>query len=418
MDEEMPFIQGHLITENDRITYIGTEAPEDQGQFTEIVDGTHKVIMPGLVNTHNHAAMSFLRGYADDLNLQVWLQEKMWPIEGKFTALDVKWGTALSVLEMLKGGTTTFVDMYDHMGEVAKVVEMSGMRGCLTRGVIGLVPPEVQQAKLEDAVSFAKEWHGQAGGRITTMMSPHAPYTCPPDYIEKIVQAAHDLDLPIHTHMSESPGEVEQNVKQYGERPVEHLRKLGVFGRPTLVAHAVHLTDEEIDVLKQYDVRVSHNAGSNLKLASGIARVPDLLRAGVLVSLGTDSSASNNNLDMFEEMRLAALIHKGVSGDPTAVPAGTALRMGTADGARSIWLNDTGMLKAGMKADFIALDADQPHFYPKSNFISHIVYSASAKDVTDVWVDGEQLVRKGICLTLDEEQVKYEFSRCFERLTQ
>ncbi|ANE47933.1 N-ethylammeline chlorohydrolase [Paenibacillus swuensis] len=417
MDEENPFLTGHMVIENDRITYVGTESPDPATDWEEIIDGKNKIIMPGLVNTHNHAAMSLLRGYADDLNLQVWLQEKMWPIEGKFTSQDVQVGTSLSVIEMLKGGTTSFVDMYDHMGEVAGVVEISGMRGCLTRGVIGLVPPDVQQAKLEDAMSFARDWHGKANGRITTMMSPHAPYTCPPDYITKIVQAAHDLDLPLHTHMSESLAEVEDNVKQYGDRPVEHLRRLGVFDRPTLVAHAVHLTDEEIDIMKQYDVRVSHNPGSNLKLASGIARVPDLLRAGVLVSLGTDSSASNNNLDMFEEMRLAALLHKGISGDPTAVPAMAALRMGTIDGAKSIWLKETGMLKAGMKADFIALDADQPHFYPRTHFVSHVVYSASAKDVTDVWVDGKQLVRKGECLTLDEEKVKAEFTASYERLT-
>ena len=179
------------------------------------------------------------------------------------------------------------------------------------------------------------------------MMSPHAPYTCPPDYIERIVQAAHDLNLPIHTHMSETSREVQANVDQYGLRPVAHLEKLGVFHRPTLVAHGVHLTDEEISILKQYDVRVSHNPGSNLKLASGVARVPELLRAGVKVSLGTDGAASNNNLDMFEEMRLAALIHKGVSGDPLAVPAAEALLMGTKMGAESIWLEDVGLLAAG-----------------------------------------------------------------------
>lgn len=417
MDDENATLTGNMVIENDMITYIGNEIPEPLEYYTEVIDATNKVIMPGLVNTHNHAAMSLLRGYADDLNLQVWLQDKMWPMEGKFTAEDVQWGTSLSVIEMLKGGTTSFVDMYDHMNVVASVVEQSGMRGCLTRGVIGLAPPDVQKAKLEDAKEFAKTWHKKANGRITTMMSPHAPYTCPPDYIEKIVQAAHDLDLPIHTHMSETIAEVMDNVKQYGERPVTHLQKLGVFTRPTLLAHAVHLTDEEISILKQYDVRVSHNPGSNLKLASGIARVPELLRAGVKVSLGTDSSASNNNLDMFEEMRLAALLHKGISGDPTAVPATEALKMATLYGAQSIWLENTGMLKVGMKADFIAIDVDQPHFYPKANFSSHLVYSASAKDVTDVWVNGKRLVQGGECITLDEEKVKYEFSNCYDRLT-
>lgn len=418
LQDTVPIIKGYMVIEGDRIVYIGEEEPEASQAYDEIIDGTHRLYMPGLVNTHGHAAMSLLRGYGDDLALQVWLQEKMWPNEAKFTGADVRAGTLLSIAEMLKGGTTCFVDMYDHMDEVARAVEQSGMRAVLTRGVIGLCPPDVQQMKLDEATAFARNWHGQANGRITAMMSPHAPYTCPPDYIERIVQAAHDLNLPLHTHMSESRREVAENEEQYRLRPVAHLEKLGVFSRPCLVAHAVHLTDEEIATLAKYDVRVSHNPGSNLKLASGIARVPELLRAGVLVSLGTDSSASNNNLDMFEEMRLAALLHKGTSGDPTAVPATEALRMGTVTGARSIWLNDIGVLQAGMKADFIAIDIDQPHFLPRTDFSSHVVYSASAKDVTDVYVDGRCLLRGGELTTLDEEKIKYEAQRAFEGLTQ
>jgi len=416
LDETEPVIRGYLATEGTRIAYIGKEPPGHEEQYDEIVDGSGKLYMPGLVNTHGHAAMSLLRGIGDDLALQVWLEEKMWPNEAKFTAEDVRWGTLLSILEMVKGGTTCFVDMYDHMNEVAMAVEQSGMRARLTRGTIGLCPPEVQRAKLEDAISFAKDWNGKADGRITTMMAPHAPYTCPPDFIAKFVQAAHDLDLPIHTHMSETLKEVLENERQYGLRPVAHLEKLGVFTRPTLVAHGVHLNDEEIAILKRYDVRVSHNPGSNLKLASGIARVPDLLKAGILVSLGTDGPASNNNLDMFEEIRLAALIHKGISGDPTAIPALRALRMGTIDGARSIWLDNVGMLKPGYKADFAVLDIDQPHFLPVSEYASHLVYSASAKDVVDVCIDGRWVVRRGQCLTLDEEKIKAEFRRCYTRL--
>ncbi|UJF36150.1 amidohydrolase [Paenibacillus hexagrammi] len=417
-DTSNPVIRGYMVIEGNRITSIHEGSPAESEIFDEYIDGTNKLYMPGLVNTHGHAAMSLLRGYGDDMALQIWLEQKMWPMEAKFTTQDVKWGTLLSILEMLKGGTTTFVDMYDHMNEVAQAVEQSGMRACLTRGVIGLCPPDVQVAKLNEATEFAKNWHGKADGRITTMMSPHAPYTCPPDYIEKIVQVAHDLNLPIHTHMSETSREVQANVDQYGLRPVAHLEKIGVFSRPTLVAHGVHLTDEEIEVLKRYDVRISHNPGSNLKLASGVARVPELLRAGVKVSLGTDGAASNNNLDMFEEMRLAALIHKGVSGDPVAVPATEALLMGTKWGAESIWLDNVGQLAPGMKADFIALDIDQPHFLPKTDFISHAIYSASAKDVVDVCVDGKWVVRGGQCLTLDEEKIKFEFEQCFDRLTQ
>lgn len=412
---DKPVLSGYMVIENDLITYIGEEkpAPEDG---TQTVDGSRLLFMPGLVNTHGHAAMSLLRGYGDDMALQTWLQEKMWPMEEKFTGDDVYWGASLSVLEMLKGGTTTFLDMYDHMDRVAEVAEQSGIRAVLMRGVIGLCPEEVQNHKLAEAIAFARNWHGKADGRITTMISPHAPYTCPPEFFVKFVQAAHDLDLPMHTHMSETRREVEQNAADYGLRPVAHLEKLGMFTRPAIVAHGVHLNDEEIEILARYNVGVSHNPGSNLKLASGVARVPELLRAGVKVSLGTDGAASNNNLDMFEEMRLAALIHKGVSGDPTAVPAPEALLMATEYGAESIFLNKVGRLAAGMKADFIAIDIDQPHLLPHTDLLSHAVYSASAKDVTHVWVDGKQVVKHGQCLTLDEEAIRRKAQETFEGL--
>lgn len=412
---EQSVIKGFMKVEGDSITYIGEEEPQETEGF-RIFDADGLLLMPGLVNTHGHAAMSLLRGYGDDLALQVWLQEKMWPMEGKMNGDDVYWGSALSVLEMLKGGTTTFLDMYDHMDRVAQVVEQAGIRAVLMRGVIGLCPPEVQDQKLAEAVSFARSWHGKADGRITAMISPHAPYTCPPDFFERFVQAAHDLDLPLHTHMSETKFEVEQNAADYGLRPVAHLEKLGMFTRPSLVAHAVHLNDEEIETLARYKVGVSHNPGSNLKLASGVARVPELLKAGVPVSLGTDGAASNNNLDMFEEMRLAALIHKGFSGDPTAVPAPEALRMATEYGAQSLFLDKVGVLAPGMKADFIAIDMNQPHLLPHTDLISHAVYSASAKDVTHVWVNGEQVIKDGQCLTLDEEEIRRKAQEAFEGL--
>lgn len=410
-----PVLSGYMTIEDDLITYIGKEEPLTE-DGVQVVDGSRLLFMPGLVNTHGHAAMSLLRGYGDDLALQVWLQEKMWPMEEKFTGDDVYWGTSLSVLEMLKGGTTTFLDMYDHMDRVAEVAELSGIRSVLMRGVIGLCPEDVQNHKLAEAISFARNWHGKADGRITTMISPHAPYTCPPDFLVKFVQAAHDLDLPMHTHMSETKREVEQNVVDYGLRPVAHLEKLGMFTRPSIVAHGVHLNDEEIETLARYNVGVSHNPGSNLKLASGVARVPELLKAGVKVSLGTDGAASNNNLDMFEEMRLAALIHKGISGDPTAVPAPEALLMATEYGAKSIFLNNVGRLAVGMKADFIAIDIDQPHLLPHTDLLSHAVYSASAKDVEHVWVNGKQVVKHGECLTLDEEAIRRKAQEAFEGL--
>jgi 5-methylthioadenosine/S-adenosylhomocysteine deaminase len=419
MDEALPSFQGHMVVTDDRITYLGEQAPEGLDEQVQKVNGSGLVFMPGLINTHGHAAMTLLRGYSDDQNLQVWLEEKMWPMEGKYVDQDTRAGSALAIVEMLRSGTTAFVDMYDRMDQVAEMVEQGGIRGVLTRGVIGLCPPDVQEAKLAEAIAFARDWNGKAAGRITTMISPHAPYTCPPAYIERFVQAAHDYNLPLHTHMSETLAEVEQNVRDYGCRPVEHLDKLGFFSRPSLVAHAVHLTDAEIELLAAKQVAVSHNPVSNLKLASGIARVPDLVRAGVTVSLGTDSAASNNNLDLFEEIRFAALLHKGVSGDPTAVPALEALKLATVNGAKSIWQQDQlGALRVGMKADFIAINTEQPHFYPKTDLVSHLVYSATGRDVQHVWVDGRQVVKNGECTLLDEEKIRSEAQASFTRLLQ
>lgn len=419
MDEEQLQFNGWMAIEGNKISGLGAgEAPEQEVALaSEVMDGKGMLFMPGLVNTHGHAAMSLLRGMADDLALQDWLQNHMWPTEAKFNGDDVYWGSSLAAAEMIKSGTTTFVDMYDHMHRVAEVTEQSGLRASLTRGVIGLCPEDVQKAKLAEAIQFAKDWHGAAEGRIHVMLSPHAPYTCPPDYILKFVEAAHDLDLPMHTHMSETLVEVEQNLKEYGYRPVEHLDRLGMFSRPTLVAHAVHLNDEEIALLAERKVAVSHNPVSNLKLASGIARVPELLKAGVSVSLGTDSAASNNNLDLFQEISMAALLHKGVSGDPTVIPAAEALRMGTVYGARSIGLDGvTGQLKAGLKADFIAISLNKPHFVPQTDYVSHLAYTARGSDVVHVWVDGRQLLRNGQLLTIDEERILAEAERCYKRL--
>ena len=411
-----PISNGALAVEDGGISYVGP-APAETSAYDEVVDLGGKALLPGFVNTHGHASMSLLRGYGDDLPLKTWLEEKMWPMEGRFGPEQGRWGAALAALEMIKGGTTCFVDMYDHMDQVAEVVEQSGLRASLCRGAIGLCSEEEQEEKLREAVSFAKNWHGQGGGRITAMMAPHAPYTCPPGFIERFVESARDLGLPLHTHMSETEAEVQQNVDDYGVRPVEHLRRLGVFDSPSLVAHAVHLTEEELQTLASHDVKVSHNPGSNLKLGSGVAPIPAMLQRGMRPSLGTDGAASNNNLDMLEEIRLAALIHKGALQDPLAVPAGTALRMGTSYGAESAFLGETtGTLETGKRADFITMDLDAAHMQPVHDVLSNVVYSAFGSDVRDVYVEGEPLMRDGQCLTMDEEEVTHNARRAFEAI--
>ncbi|WP_332633460.1 amidohydrolase family protein [Halalkalibacter flavus] len=407
--------KGAIAFENGKITYVG-EVPKNLAEYDEVIDVQGDYVLPGLVNTHGHASMSLLRGYADDLPLQQWLEEKMWPIEAQYTKEHAKWGTYLSLIEMLRTGTTTFVDMYDNMDEVAMAVEASGARARLCRGMIGFGTEELRQSKLEEAASFVRNWNNQANGRITTMMSPHSPYTCNPQFIEQIVSKALELDAPIHIHMSETKAEVEQNEKEYGERPVKHLEKLGVFSKRSLVAHAVHVEDWEMDILAKNDVKVSNNIISNLKLASGIAPVPEMLNKGITVSLGTDSSASNNNLDLFEELKQVALLFKGVRNDATLIPAEKALQMATLHGAEAIWLEDQiGSLEVGKEADLIVMNTKQAFYQPAHNPISHLVYSGSGRDVKDVFVQGKQVVKNGECITIDEEKVIFEVNRLVEQ---
>ncbi len=406
-----------MVIEGDQILSVGEEVV-DESTMDEVIDVQGNLLLPGFINTHGHAGMSLLRGYADDLPLKTWLEDHMWPIEARYGEEQVRVGTYLAVAEMIRGGTTCFADMYAPMEPVAEVVEETGMRASLCRGVIGLGPEEEQIKKWKEAYHFAKTWNGKAGGRITTMMAPHAPYTCTPEYITRIVESAAELGVPIHTHMSETAAEVEQNVEQYGARPVEHLRRLGVFELPTLVAHAVHLNDEEIAILAEYDVKISHNPGSNLKLGSGIAPVPKMLQQGIRPSLGTDSAASNNNLDLLEEIRLAALIHKGVEQNPEAVPAATALAMGTVYGAEALFLSNVGVLAPGKQADFIIVDTSGVHMHPPHDLLSHLVYAASRDDVRDVYVAGRPLMKNRELLTVDEEKIRYETQKAFAAIAE
>ncbi|TCP59274.1 5-methylthioadenosine/S-adenosylhomocysteine deaminase [Tumebacillus sp. BK434] len=408
--------EGYLIVEGNRIAEVGTGAYQGATEgFDRVIDAKGKLAMPGLINTHGHAAMTLLRGYADDLPLQTWLEERCWPIEAKMTDEDIYWGTQLAILEMLKGGTTTFTDMYFSMEHVAKATEASGIRACLSRGIIGF-PPDGEK-KLAEAIAFSKEYHGKANNRITVTFGPHAPYTCPPEFLKRVVAASEELNLPIQIHLSETAREVEECVAQHGMSPIKLMEELGVFTRPTLAAHCVHLSDEDIEIMAKHDVRVAHNPDSNLKLGSGVAPVLKMLEKGLTVGLGTDGAASNNNLDMFEEMRMAAMLHKGVNQDAIAVSAFKALEMATTDGARALFLEDTlGTLQQGALADLLLVDIDQPHFYPRHNMIAHLVYSAGSRDVTHVFVDGELVVEDRKVLTMDEQQIYAEVQRVCERL--
>ena len=381
---------------------VGTVTPDFKPN--RVIDGQGYVAVPGLINCHTHAAMTLLRGYADDLPLMQWLSEKIWPLEAKLESEDIYWGSMLCCLEMIKSGTTSFADMYFHMPEVARAVEKAGMRACLSRGLIG-IGPEADSA-LEQSRQFVKDWHGAANGRITTMLGPHAPYTCPPDYLKKVIALADELGVGIHIHLSESRTEVEDITRDYGKSPVKLMLETGLLERQVLAAHCVHLSEEDIDILVQKGVGVAHNPESNMKLASGIAPVDKMLKRGVKIGLGTDGAASNNNLDMMEEMRSAALLQKVACMDPMVLPSYEILKMATCNGAEVLGLEkEVGMIKEGMKADIILLNFHKPHLYPKHDLIAHMVYSAQSADVETVLIDGQVVMENRRVLTLDEEEI-------------
>ncbi len=408
-----------MLIEGGVVSYLGPRREYPIGEVDRVIEGKNKLVMPGLINTHTHAAMTLFRGYADDLPLMHWLEQKIWPAEARLNKDDIYWGTMLAICEMIRGGTTCFADMYFHMGEVARACLESGIRASLAQGLIGIDGPEEGEKRLQVSRELVSDWHGAGEGLITIMLGPHAPYTCPPQYLEKVMKVAHDLKVPMHIHLAETRGEVEECLNKWGKRPIELMDSIGLFANPVLAAHCVHLSEDEIETLAKRQVSIAHNPGSNLKLGSGIAPLADLLQQGALVSLGTDGAASNNNLDMIEEMRLAAILAKGSREDPTVLPAREALKMATLNGARSLFLRDgLGMLSEGSAADLIMLDLDKPHLHPYHDLCAHIVYAATAADVEFVMVKGRILMEQRKLMTIDEEKVLHESNERATRLTQ
>lgn len=406
---------GEVAISGDIIISVGPRGSAPVGyKFNRIINGEGMVAIPGFVNCHTHAAMTLLRSYADDMPLMKWLSERIWPVEARLQPEDIYWGSMLCCLEMIKSGATTFADMYFEMDKVAEAVEKSGMRACLARGMIGVAP--TAQKAIDESVSFVEEWHGRAGGRIKTMFGPHAPYTCPPEYMKKVVELAGRHNVGIHVHVAETRDEIQQIKDSYGTSPVKYLDSLGVFELPVLAAHCVHLDSDDIKILADKKAGVAHCPESNMKLASGVAPVTEMLKAGVVVGLGTDGAASNNNLDLLEEMRSATLLQKVSTGDPLALPSFQALTMATSGGAAALGLNDVGMLKPGMKADLVLVDFRRPHLYPRHDLIAHLVYAAQSADVDTVIINGEIVMEGRRVLTMDEEEVMAGAQRCAMRL--
>lgn len=399
---------GEVAIRGNKILYVGPpggDLPSDW-QPQRVIRAEGKLILPGFVNSHTHAAMSLFRGWGDDLPLQEWLENKIWPVEKRLTADAVYWGTMLAIAEMLSCGVTTFADMYFFPEAIARAVTETGIRASIALGLLGTHSNSA--ANLKRAIRFCSKWDGAAAGRITTMLGPHAPYTCPPEFLQQVLAAARGLGVGIHIHLAETEAEVKGIEKEYGISPIAYLFAQNPDGVHILAAHCVHVDEADIEMLAVGKVHVSHNPGSNLKLASGIAPIPQLLAKGVPVALGTDGASSNNNLDLLEEARLAALIHKGYTGQPTVIPAPQALEMATANGAAALGLaGQCGRLKPGMKGDVILMDREQPHMYPAINPLSGLIYSAKASDVVTVIVDGRVVVEDRQHCSMDLEKVMY-----------
>jgi len=381
-------------------------SPNTKYKAKKTIDAAGKLVMPGLINTHTHAAMTMLRGVADDLPLEVWWQKYIFPLEKKYGNQDyVRIGVSLAAIEMIKSGTTSFSDMYFYEDDAAEVCKKIGIRAFLGEGILDFPTPDCKSP--DDSIKYIEKLHEKWGKDPTIHLevAPHTPYTCDSENLKKAQALAEKLDLPLHIHVSETASEVADSKKNRGCSPVEHLDKIGFLSDRVKAVHCVHLSHDDIKLLKKRNVKVSHCQESNMKLASGCAPVVELMDADVLVGLGTDGAASNNNLDMFDEMDAVAKVHKLIKNDPTVMNAKDVLRMATADGAKVMMKTDIGTLEVGKTADIILIDLDRPHLTPLYNIYSHLVYSAGGSEVDTVIINGKMVMENREILTIDEDGV-------------
>lgn len=410
LDAEGRVLRGvDLLIEGGRITRIGQAPPGTQAD--EVIDGRGKVALPGLFNAHSHAAMTFERGWAEDLPFPRWLNEKIWVAESALTPDDVYWGAALAACEMIRSGTVGFNDHYFYMDRVAEVVEQSGMKAQLAWCVFGIGTDKEVGPGLDGTLAFIDQWQGAAQGRLRTCLGPHSPYVCPPDFLARIAQIAAERGLPVHLHVAESQEQVENSLARHGQTPVQQLAALGIFDGHVIAAHALALSDADRAILAEKGVFVARTPNTYLKLAMPINHVTDLHAAGVRVALGSDGPASNATMDLFQIMRQQALLEKYLRLDPESLPGDTPLRMACQTGAQALGFPESGSLREGAPADLLLLDFDAPHLRPRHDLIANVVHTATGADVTHVLVDGRLLLRDRVLLTLDEERILYEAER-------
>ena len=418
MNERMEIIRdGYVAVSGDTISEIDSAPCGRRLEAETVIDARGGIVMPGLVNTHTHAAMTIFRGLADDMPLMDWLNRYIFPIERNLSADWVYWGTRLAAVEMIRSGTTTFCDMYLFEDQAAEAAKITGIRAMVGEVLYDFDSPSY--GKLENGYRVARDlalkWREDP--IISVAMQPHSPYTCSPELLRHVHEMAEELAIPVVTHLSESEAEVATVLERYGRRPVAHLDRLGLLDGNLIADHCVELLAEEIELLAERNVAVTHNVESNMKLASGVSPVPELLKHGVRVGLGTDGCASNNNLNMFGEMDATAKLHKVMRKDPTQMDAKTVVIMATRGGARTLGMGDRiGSLEAGKKADLIVLDTDRAHMIPMYNPYSHIVYAANGSEVTCSIIDGRPVLLNGQIQSVDEKEAFSHVRRIAEEI--
>ena len=400
------YLDGILATKDSQIVYVGQEKQEVLNQAEQIIDYQGAWIMPGLVNCHTHSAMTGLRGIRDDSNLHEWLNDYIWPAEAQFTPETTTKAVKEALKEMLLSGTTTFNDMYNPNGvdikQIYQTVKASRMR-CYFSPTLFSSEIETSEETIERTRAVIEEILGYNDTNFKVMVAPHSPYSCSKVLLEASLDMAKELNIPIHIHVAETKEESAIILKRYGKRPISFLDDLGYLDHPSVFAHGVELSKGEIERLATSQVAIAHNPISNLKLASGIAPIIQLQNAGVPVGIATDSVASNNNLDMFEEGRTAALLQKMKSGDASQFSIETSLKTLTIEGARVLRMEkEIGSLEVGKQADFLVIQPQgKVHLQPQENMLSHLVYAVKSSDVSDVYIAGEQVVRDGEVLTVE-----------------
>lgn len=404
-----------ILIDGARIVYAGAQAFAPAFSPQQRIDGRGCIAMPGLANAHTHLSMTLLRGIGSDQVLQDWLENAVWPAEERLTAEYARIGAQLGLLEQLRFGVTAFADQYFYMEAVAEATAESGARALLTRGLLGFGD---DGTRLAENVALFKHFHGAADGRIRIGLGTHGEYTNTDASIRSHVEAAHALGAMIHVHIAETRVELDGcKERRNGRSPVRYLADMGLLDCPVLAAHCVWLEEEDFDILAEKRVTVAHNPVSNLKLASGVMSLPLMQEKGIRVALGTDGVASNNNLNLWEEVKLAAILHKGVSGDPTLISPTQVLQMATLHGAQGMGFEQVGMLLPGWHADIILVDAAQPHVLPCLDPAANLVYAAQGSDVRLTMVDGKVLYRDGAYTTLDKEKILAEAARAAQVMT-